>query len=316
MLAESGVGALRPTAWPISVVAPERHARARRPPRAGQHHPRDGPGWLPLRRNPSARRVSASPHTAAISRNDVAIRQRRWHSHGQLAALRRGPGDVHPRVRTADEAATPLLIVEYDSEAAGRWLPYPVSQARLTALFTDAGNSSITMLRSRPSVYRRAVLYAAVVTTSGPKERLSRVRHVRRADRRQRCWTPSGYDVLRTGPIRFCNALSSIHHGIGEEIVISTISRMQRVEYSEQAQHRLPRDAHTQPTFDLAFDLVDNRPLRSSSLLRQGAAPVRPRPGMNVTCTRRRGLHPARRRTRAAHREGRSCWPRRRSLRP
>ena len=59
-----------------------------------------------------------------------------------------------------------FLIVEYDTDQANRWVPYPLSQARLTALFTTVGYSSIRMLRSRRSVYRRAALYAALVTTS------------------------------------------------------------------------------------------------------------------------------------------------------
>ena len=59
-----------------------------------------------------------------------------------------------------------FLIVEYDTNEASRWLPYPVSQARLTAVFASAGYSSIRMLRSRPSVYRRASLYAAVIVPS------------------------------------------------------------------------------------------------------------------------------------------------------
>jgi SAM-dependent methyltransferase len=56
-----------------------------------------------------------------------------------------------------------FLIVEYDTSEAGRWLPYPVSQTRLTGLFERAGYSSITVLRSRPSVFRRASLYSAVI---------------------------------------------------------------------------------------------------------------------------------------------------------
>jgi ubiquinone/menaquinone biosynthesis C-methylase UbiE len=59
-----------------------------------------------------------------------------------------------------------FLIVEYDTNEASRWLPYPVSQARLMALFAAAGYSSIKMLPSRPSVYRRASLYAAVIVSS------------------------------------------------------------------------------------------------------------------------------------------------------
>ena len=59
-----------------------------------------------------------------------------------------------------------FLIVEYDTNAASRWVPYPVSQTRLTALFAPAGYSSIRLLRSRPSLYRRASLYAAVIAPS------------------------------------------------------------------------------------------------------------------------------------------------------
>jgi trans-aconitate methyltransferase len=58
-----------------------------------------------------------------------------------------------------------FLIIEYDTSDATRWVPYPVSQIRLTDLFERAGYS-ITMLRSRPSVYRRASLYAAAIAPS------------------------------------------------------------------------------------------------------------------------------------------------------
>jgi trans-aconitate methyltransferase len=58
-----------------------------------------------------------------------------------------------------------FLIVEYDTSEASRWVPYPVSQSRLTDLFEPAGYS-IAVLRSRPSVYRRAPLYAAAIAPS------------------------------------------------------------------------------------------------------------------------------------------------------
>ena len=57
-----------------------------------------------------------------------------------------------------------FLIVEYDMSEASRWVPYPVGQTRLTSLFEHAGYSSVRMLRSRASIYRRAPLYAAVIT--------------------------------------------------------------------------------------------------------------------------------------------------------
>ena len=56
-----------------------------------------------------------------------------------------------------------FLVVEYDTDVANPWVPYPVSRARLTTLFNGAGYSSIQWLGSRPSVYRRAAIYAALI---------------------------------------------------------------------------------------------------------------------------------------------------------
>jgi ubiquinone/menaquinone biosynthesis C-methylase UbiE len=67
--------------------------------------------------------------------------------------------DCEPRMKLRRH----FLIVEYDTNQASRWVPYPVSQATLTALFKRAGYSSVTVLGSRPSIYRRAPLYAAVI---------------------------------------------------------------------------------------------------------------------------------------------------------
>jgi len=59
-----------------------------------------------------------------------------------------------------------FLIVEYDTNEASRWVPHPVSEVRLRALFERAGYPSISVLRTRPSVYRRAPLYAALIMQS------------------------------------------------------------------------------------------------------------------------------------------------------
>lgn len=56
-----------------------------------------------------------------------------------------------------------FLIVEYDTNQSSRWVPYPVSQTRLNSLFAPAGYSSIKVMHSRASLYRRAPLYAAVI---------------------------------------------------------------------------------------------------------------------------------------------------------
>ena len=69
-------------------------------------------------------------------------------------------------IRTCEARMTSarFLIVEYDTDEASRWLPCPLPLTRLIPLFTAAGCSSIRILRSRPSVLRRAALYAALIT--------------------------------------------------------------------------------------------------------------------------------------------------------
>jgi SAM-dependent methyltransferase len=59
-----------------------------------------------------------------------------------------------------------FLIVEYDTNEANQWVPHPVSQAKLRALFERAGYSSISVLRTRPSVYQPAPLYAVSIVQS------------------------------------------------------------------------------------------------------------------------------------------------------
>jgi SAM-dependent methyltransferase len=56
-----------------------------------------------------------------------------------------------------------FLVVEYDTNDANPWVPFPLSETALNRLFGRAGYSSIRVLRRRPSVYRRAPLYAAAI---------------------------------------------------------------------------------------------------------------------------------------------------------
>jgi trans-aconitate methyltransferase len=58
-----------------------------------------------------------------------------------------------------------FLVVEYDTDEASRWVPHPVPRHRLLELFAAAGYPSITILASRPSVYRRATLYTVLATS-------------------------------------------------------------------------------------------------------------------------------------------------------
>jgi hypothetical protein len=59
-----------------------------------------------------------------------------------------------------------FLIVEYDTNEANHWVPHPVGQAKLRALFERAGYSSISVLLTRPSVYQPAPLYAVSIVQS------------------------------------------------------------------------------------------------------------------------------------------------------
>ena len=61
-----------------------------------------------------------------------------------------------------------FLIVEYDSDEPNRWVPYPLSRAALTALFARADCAPVAFLQSRPSAYRRAPLYSALITCMTP----------------------------------------------------------------------------------------------------------------------------------------------------
>jgi SAM-dependent methyltransferase len=56
-----------------------------------------------------------------------------------------------------------FLIVEYDTDGANRWVPFPVGVAGLRELFEGAGDSSIRVLRTRASVFRRAPLYSVAI---------------------------------------------------------------------------------------------------------------------------------------------------------
>jgi ubiquinone/menaquinone biosynthesis C-methylase UbiE len=60
-----------------------------------------------------------------------------------------------------------FLIVEYDTDAASPWVPFPVSSRRLATLFTGF---VLTPLGRRPSRFRRAELYAALVVAPSSGE--------------------------------------------------------------------------------------------------------------------------------------------------
>ena len=59
-----------------------------------------------------------------------------------------------------------LLIVEYDTDKpVPQWVPYPLSFQSLRRLFEKAGYRTVQKLGERPSVYGRARMYAAIIST-------------------------------------------------------------------------------------------------------------------------------------------------------
>jgi trans-aconitate methyltransferase len=57
-----------------------------------------------------------------------------------------------------------FVIVEYDTDVANPWVPYPIRYTALPDLFANVGFASATQLAERPSRYGRANLYAAYIS--------------------------------------------------------------------------------------------------------------------------------------------------------
>jgi SAM-dependent methyltransferase len=168
MLADSGVGALGPTTWADLGCGHGTFtlALAALLTAGSSIHAIDRDGSA-LQKIPSLRdgvritthRGDFTDHTWPFADLDGILMANSLHYVDDQAAFIRA---CEPRMTSQRR----FLIVEYDTNEASRWLPYPVSKTRLTGLFENAGYSSITMLRSRPSVYRRAPLFAAVIAAS------------------------------------------------------------------------------------------------------------------------------------------------------
>lgn len=169
MLADSGVRALGPTRWAdlgcgagtftlalADLLSP-----------GSAIHAMDHDSSV-LRRIPPAHK-----HVGITTHRGDFTRPRMWPFDGldgilmanSLHYVEDQPAFIHA-CETRMTSSRRFLIVEYDADKSSCWVPYPVSQARLSSLFTTAGYSSIRVLRSRPSLYRRAALYAALVTPS------------------------------------------------------------------------------------------------------------------------------------------------------
>ncbi|RYU96149.1 class I SAM-dependent methyltransferase [Emticicia agri] len=56
-----------------------------------------------------------------------------------------------------------FLVIEYDSNASNSWVPYPIDFQSLNRLFSDSGYKTITKLHTRPSIYGKRQIYAALI---------------------------------------------------------------------------------------------------------------------------------------------------------
>ncbi|MFB6456250.1 class I SAM-dependent methyltransferase [Chitinophaga sp. Hz27] len=73
--------------------------------------------------------------------------------------------DKHTLIRQLSRHLTTdaqFLIVEYDTNAANTWVPYPIKYPALQQLFRDNGFASSKYLGDRPSVFRSGKMYAAI----------------------------------------------------------------------------------------------------------------------------------------------------------
>jgi len=57
-----------------------------------------------------------------------------------------------------------FLVVEYDTDQANRWVPYPLGYLQLVRLFSREGYTAITRLHEQPSIYGRANIYSVLIS--------------------------------------------------------------------------------------------------------------------------------------------------------
>jgi ubiquinone/menaquinone biosynthesis C-methylase UbiE len=56
-----------------------------------------------------------------------------------------------------------FIIIEYDTERANRWVPYPIHFEKLKLLFALLGYQSVVKINERPSAYGSGNMYCALI---------------------------------------------------------------------------------------------------------------------------------------------------------
>lgn len=59
-----------------------------------------------------------------------------------------------------------LIVVEYDTDKANKWLPYPLSFQSLLNLFMATDKYKVTKLNEHPSIYNNGKMYSALIQKS------------------------------------------------------------------------------------------------------------------------------------------------------
>jgi trans-aconitate methyltransferase len=67
------------------------------------------------------------------------------------------------KLETYFAAEPTFLIIEYDTNQANTWVPYPIPYLELEKLFQNMGYQNIHKLAQRRSIYNRADLYSAFI---------------------------------------------------------------------------------------------------------------------------------------------------------
>jgi ubiquinone/menaquinone biosynthesis C-methylase UbiE len=62
-----------------------------------------------------------------------------------------------------------FLVVEYDTDRANPWIPYPMGRAALEHLFRGAAYRQFDVVGTRPSIYHRAAIYVALIEGYGER---------------------------------------------------------------------------------------------------------------------------------------------------
>lgn len=57
-----------------------------------------------------------------------------------------------------------FILIEYNTDRANRWVPFPVSFIRAKQIFSAAGFGSIRKIGEHPSVFRKEEIYSAVIS--------------------------------------------------------------------------------------------------------------------------------------------------------